>query len=191
MNRRRGGLGLGVLCGIGLLGCEPPAGSGSGGTSTAPEDVQPSPRAAENGVFDASATDALATAMDAAMEQGRATLPDAQARWADQSPVMQERWSVKWAWPAVGGGTEYVWVTPVRWTAFRIEGTLTNAPVDEHDPPHEQGDLVSFPVSEAVDWVHWPTGDVSGSFEGGFTIEAFRAYERGALGGPASGGSPE
>src|SRR5262245_39893069 len=127
-----------------------------------------------------------------ASEQARATAAEAHARWAVASAEDRGRWAIKWAAPAASSASadrapavEHVWVVPLTWSAFRIEGVLSSGPINELAGGHRQGDLVSFPIEEMSDWIHFTDGEVSssgpastdphGAVEGGFTIKVLEA----------------
>jgi uncharacterized protein YegJ (DUF2314 family) len=107
-----------------------------------------------------------------AIARARATAEDARRRWEAASPQQRAHWAVKWASPTVTGAVEHVWVRPIRWSAFRIEGILDSPPLRELACGKSPGDAVSFPIEELSDWLHSPDGDFSGRREGGFTIDA-------------------
>ena len=85
-----------------------------------------------------------------------------------------------------GGGDqrnlEHVWVQPINWSPFRIEGVLLSPPVHTLDCNRRAGELVSFPADQVVDWLHFaadPTTNPSAPFEGGFTVKVLEhAYGR-------------
>jgi uncharacterized protein YegJ (DUF2314 family) len=66
---------------------------------------------------------------------------------------------------------EYLWVTPLHWSPFRVEGRLANPPQRELPGGAQLGDIVSFPAEQFVDWVHFTEQRVDGPREGGFTID--------------------
>jgi len=123
--------------------------------------------------------------------QARLTASDARERWLKTPESERDNWAVKWAAPLdfvfdenndddVGGDGEYaavehVWVRPLHWSPFRIEGVLISDPVNKLHKGRVRGDLVSFPIEELSDWVHFIDGDAQGRREGGFTIDALEA----------------
>ncbi len=109
-----------------------------------------------------------------AIRKARATLEEARGRWqtsrADVAPDAGG-WAVKWAAPTLDGHIEHVWVEPITWSRFRIEGRLASPPKRELLGGASQGELVSFSVEDVSDWVHLIEGRSDGPREGGFTIE--------------------
>lgn len=106
--------------------------------------------------------------MIAAIAEARNTAEAAAERW--RIAADQDRWAVKWEAPTADGGVEYVWVAPLTWSAFRIEGTLASEPETELACGRGAGAIVAFPVEELADWVHYLSDDPAGTREGGFTI---------------------
>jgi uncharacterized protein YegJ (DUF2314 family) len=107
----------------------------------------------------------------AAIERARSTAGRARERW-QADPKGRDAWAVKWAAPTVGGDVEHVWVRPLAWSRFRIEGRLASPPQAELACGRQAGDLVSFPAEELSDWLHLLDGTLDGRREGGFTIDA-------------------
>jgi uncharacterized protein YegJ (DUF2314 family) len=105
-----------------------------------------------------------------AIERARASAEQARRRWG-ADPAGGGTWAVKWAAPTVGGGVEHVWVRPVSWSRFRIEGRLASPPQAELLCGRKAGELVSFPADELSDWLHLADGTADGRREGGFTID--------------------
>ena len=115
----------------------------------------------------------------AAIEQARSSAEQARQKWFYASADDRPRWAVKWAAPLVGkpaDQTEHVCVAPVHWSPFRIEGVLASTPVKDLACGKHLGDLVSFPVEEISDWIHFTTqpasaAELSSPHEGGFTLQ--------------------
>ncbi|MHC4710048.1 MAG: DUF2314 domain-containing protein [Planctomycetota bacterium] len=105
-----------------------------------------------------------------AIERARSTAEQARRRWR-AGPGEGGSWAIKWAAPTVRGGVEHVWVRPVSWSRFRIEGRLASPPHAELVCGRKAGELVSFPVEEMSDWLHLLDGTIDGRREGGFTID--------------------
>lgn len=123
---------------------------------------------------------AFAAELDVAMREARRTAASARRRWME-SQGGSDIWSVKWAAPVIGGDgagrTEHVWITPLRWTANRIEGVLLNQPAREIGAA--RGDLVGFPADELSDWLHehrTGRGDLE-RVDGGFTITVIERHD--------------
>jgi uncharacterized protein YegJ (DUF2314 family) len=108
--------------------------------------------------------------MEAAIERARATVEKARLQW-QADPGGRDAWAVKWAAPTVGGGVEHVWVRPLSWTRFRIEGRLASQPQTPLICGRVAGELVGFPAEQLSDWLHLLGGTVDGPREGGFTID--------------------
>jgi uncharacterized protein YegJ (DUF2314 family) len=102
----------------------------------------------------------------AAMREARRTAPAARGRWAAMDEAGRARWAIKWAAPTVDGGREYVWMRPVAWSPFRIEGRLASPPQRMLESGRVLGDLVSFPHDELADWFL----ENGAQHEGGFTL---------------------
>ncbi|MHC5113181.1 MAG: DUF2314 domain-containing protein [Planctomycetota bacterium] len=102
-----------------------------------------------------------------AIAEARRTAEDARRRW-DLAPLHERpRWAVKWHAPTADGGHEYVWVEPMHWSLFRVEGRLASPPRRELACGRRQDELVSFPSAELADWIYRPA---HGPHEGGFTV---------------------
>jgi len=111
-------------------------------------------------------------ALQAAITQARAEASAARDRWAVADPVDREQWSIKWAARTVDQSIEHVWVKPLTWSPFRIEGVLASTPITELECGRVAGEIVSFPAEELTDWMR-DTGrkDAEGHpvIEGGYT----------------------
>jgi uncharacterized protein YegJ (DUF2314 family) len=115
----------------------------------------------------------------AAIDQARQTAEDARKQWTYAGPDDQKKWAVKWAAPLAGttdDQTEQVWVEPVNWSPFRIEGVLASKPISALACGRTLGELVSFPIEELTDWLHEipdpaSTADSGSRYEGGFTLK--------------------
>jgi uncharacterized protein YegJ (DUF2314 family) len=105
-----------------------------------------------------------------AIERARSTAAQARRRWR-AGPGAGSSWAIKWAAPTIRGGVEHVWVRPVSWSRFRIEGRLASPPHAELVCGRKAGELVSFPIEEMSDWLHLLDGTIDGRREGGFTID--------------------
>ena len=145
--------------------------------------------------------------LDAAMADARSTLDDARQRWSVAKPDERALWAVKWAaplpldssnqpsvdshlpsahgqQPTIDSLNEHVWVQPINWSPFRIEGVLLSQPIRLLDCGRNAGELVSFPVDELADWLHYaadPATNPEAPFEGGFTVKAPGAGVRPAV----------
>jgi uncharacterized protein YegJ (DUF2314 family) len=118
-------------------------------------------------VADASDEEQLARAT----AQARATLEQARQRWQRSGEIERRKFAVKWAAETAVGGVEHLWVRPLTWSAFRIEGTLLSPPTTTLLSGKQAGDFVSFPIEDSSDWVYLHSGDPSGLRDGGFTLD--------------------
>lgn len=119
--------------------------------------------------------DEIRLQLAAAIEQARSTAANARDRWRETPESQRHRWAVKWAAPILDdeGAVEHVWIQPLHWSPFRIEGILLSRPdrpLDASGSSPARGDLVSFPASELSDWVKWHTDEPNDRRDGGFTI---------------------
>ena len=110
--------------------------------------------------------DAEDEALRAAIERARDTAEDARRRWLATPPDERGEWAVKWCAPTDDGGIEYVWVEPMTWSPFRIEGRLASPPRRALACGRALDEIVGFPVEELVDWMR-----EGAEREGGFTVE--------------------
>ena len=167
------GLPLATLA-MAMTGCDDGPREGDGGRSGA-RTAAPEPTASpwlQTGTGHAVAADdadvTLAEGLATATAEARATAERARTAWMAASPTDRATWAIKWAAPTEAGGTEHVWVVPVSWSPFRIEGRLVSTPQTRLACEAGEGDIVGFPIEELSDWVRrLSTGDR----EGGFTIE--------------------
>ncbi len=113
-----------------------------------------------------------------AIAQAQATMDEAREQWLVTSSADRTNWAVQWAAPAVtetgAETTEHVWVQPLHWSPFRVEGVLLSEPLTELVAGKSRGELVGFSSEEVTDWVHFVTGDREGERHGGFTIDALQ-----------------
>ena len=125
------------------------------------------------------------TELDKAATKARETAKEASKRWQQSNLMQRENWLIKWAAPIQpqdSNKKEYVWVKPVEWSPFRIEGILVTKP--SGNIGFNEGDLVAFPIEELYDWVYKIEGDMQGPRQGGFTVEVLEKH----FGTPNSGG---
>jgi len=127
-------------------------------------------------------------AMQEAIAEARRTMASARQQWRDTPTEQRWRWAVKWAAPVQSdgnadsagdggeksqgpdGAVEYLWVRPLHWSPFRIEGRLLSEPRHPLIESPSAGDLVAFPAEQLVDWVKQPA-EPGGPRRGGFTLE--------------------
>ena len=116
--------------------------------------------------------------LEVAISRARQAEPRARRLWASTPEDQKDRWAVLWG---KGRGSsildpespqiEYLWVIPIRWNQFRIEGMLASHPLS--DEQLKPGELIAFASEDLADWIHEPeVGDV----EGGYTIKVLRDY---------------
>jgi uncharacterized protein YegJ (DUF2314 family) len=123
--------------------------------------------------------DDLRDQLEAAAERARQTANEAREQWRKTAESQRHRWAVKWAAPVINDedAFEHVWVRPMHWSRFRIEGMLLSAPDRPLDAAGSsgdspmRGDIVSFPVEELSDWVRWHADNADAERDGGFTID--------------------
>jgi uncharacterized protein YegJ (DUF2314 family) len=123
--------------------------------------------------------DDLRKELEAAAERAQQTVNEAREQWRKTPESQRHRWAVKWAAPVAEdeNAVEHVWVRPMHWSHFRIEGALLSAPDRSLDAAGSsgdsptRGDIVSFPVEELSDWVRWHADNANAERDGGFTID--------------------
>jgi len=165
---------LALLVASTLAGCveepAPPPAQPAAAPSSAWKDV--------NGARVVAADESADAALAAAIKQAQATAETARARWAAAHENERERWAIKWAAPTTDRQAEHVWVRPVNWSPFRVEGVLISQPVVDLECGRREGELVSFPVEELSDWIHYldeSAANAGREFEGGFTVQSLEA----------------
>lgn len=159
------------------LGCEPLEQTDP---SPAPSSGSPPPAVASNWhtLDDALIVQVPGDEIDEELEQAifeaREAAEDQQKAWLQSAPSIRGRWAIKWAASTADGRVEYIWVHPVSWTQFRIEGTLANTPLNELACAKTLGESVGFPIEELADWIHYTTANLDGPHEGGFTMKVLK-----------------
>jgi uncharacterized protein YegJ (DUF2314 family) len=141
--------------------------------------TQPSPWRTQSGSHVVALQDESADReMMAAIAQARATASEARRRWNAADANDRQRWFIKWTAPVDAATTEgeerveHVWVRPLTWSAFRIEGILQSQPVTQLACGKSLGEIVSFPIDELSDWMHLSSEpDADPPFDGGFTVK--------------------
>jgi uncharacterized protein YegJ (DUF2314 family) len=167
-HRFRTGASLAILLAVGCEGQDPPP-------TLEPPAATPADAGSAWRIEDGSARIAVAAGADdtklaEAIARARKTADEARQRW-QAGPGEGGTWAIKWAAPAVGGGVEHVWVRPVSWSRFRVEGRLASPPQAELVCGRSAGEPVSFPIEELSDWLHLLDGTIDGRREGGYTID--------------------
>lgn len=117
-------------------------------------------------------------AMNAAIAQGRRTLPDFFRRLAVPQPGDSE-FSVKFD-ILPGDGVEYVWAVDLDRSTRPMTGILVNQPLYTND---RQGDRVAIPEGSIIDWGYRTGGVMQGNFTnrvllGHMSAEEAAAYRR-------------
>jgi uncharacterized protein YegJ (DUF2314 family) len=128
--------------------------------------------------------------LERATGEARRTLDDARQRWSVAKLEERTLWAVKWAAPlaenadgqahaapagdAAGQSVEHVWVRPLTWSAFRIEGVLLSAPTMSLECGRASGEIVGFPIDQISDWIHFASHQAEAAFEGGYTVRVLQ-----------------
>jgi len=110
------------------------------------------------------ASDTDQVLLEQAAAQARATVDEARTQWLATPEVQRGNWAIKWAIELENGSIEHVWVQPLHWSAFRIEGLLLSDVLTESDDAYTRGQLVSFPVEQLTDWVYQSNGERRGGY---------------------------
>jgi uncharacterized protein YegJ (DUF2314 family) len=171
-----------------LLACGSIAGCGDRTPPPAPQVVRATPEAGpawqvlDDAVVVAVDPAAIDDELQAAMDVARSSAAAEREQWLYAPPEQKRRWAIKWAAPTADDRIEFIWVRPVTWSPHRIEGVLANSPTTELACGRTKGELVSFPIEELADWIHFRSDDFSGAFDGGFTVDALA----GRFGAPGS-----
>ncbi|MCP3904452.1 MAG: DUF2314 domain-containing protein [Planctomycetes bacterium] len=142
----------------------------------------PAPTWAQRDGSDQVAVRAGDTELADAIAEARRTAEGARRRWDEASSHERSLWAVKWRAPTADGHHEFVWVEPLHWSLFRIEGRLASPPRRDLACGRGRDELVSFPSDELTDWIYRPP---TGPDEGGFTVNVLeRRYGGSAPTGP-------
>lgn len=174
LNRKRQGFSTSVAAFLTILlaGCEP---GDDPNQNTVIIPIQPEMPVAWHVLDDALVVSLSEEAIDdelrAAMDVALASADEERENWRFSSNEQKRRWAIKWGASTADGRIEYVWVRPLAWSQYRIEGVLANSPQNELTCGKIRGDLVSFPVEELADWIRFLSDDFNGPYEGGYTLE--------------------
>lgn len=185
----RDGVALLTLLIVALGGCR--EGRDGGSSEPAAPEQRPGWDVSGDRTIVGVADEEMRRALNEARRQAQRTLDDARQRWSASPAEERGHWAIKWAAPVQRDGgadgslppatvdLEHVWVIPVTWTRWRIEGVLASSPL--RTIGYDRGDLVGFSVDEVADWVHTMDGPVdralNGRREGGFTVDVLeRAF---------------
>jgi uncharacterized protein YegJ (DUF2314 family) len=87
------------------------------------------------------------------IEEAQKSAPQAQQQFATALPHERLRFLVLWMAPTADGSREFVWVRPVTWSPFRIEGELLSQPTAPLEAGSTAGDSISFPIEQLADWI--------------------------------------
>ena len=175
------------------FGCEPPPSDSADRAATAPSQTTAQPalwRQVQGATVVAVSDPAVERQLERATGEARRTLDDARQRWSVATPEQRMLWGVKWAAPlaeaagdqnqaspppAAGSeSVEHIWIRPLTWSAFRIEGVLLSTPTRALDCGRTASEIVSFPIDEVSDWIHFASQQADTAFEGGFTVRVLQ-----------------
>lgn len=167
-----------ITLAVACAGCEDA--SPDGGLQPTTASTSPAISTNDSGEVRAHAIERDDPEMLAAIAKARETADEARTRWQASPESSRMRWAIKWAAPNEPGeaddGTEqsveYVWVLPLHWSPFRVEGILASDPIVPLACKAREGDLVSFSIEELADWVYVTD---EGTLEGGFTAAVIAA----------------
>jgi len=120
----------------------------------------------------ASLTDADVADLETVIAEAQATAASARERFNEADPVERLSYIVLWNAPTGEGSLELVWVRPVRWSQFRIEGVLLSEPRQPLHSGRAAGELVSFPVDDLADWAILDVKRPGHTIEGAATLHA-------------------
>ena len=176
-----------------MCGCEPPSSNSGDHAATAPAQTSQQPvwwRNVQGATVVAVNEPAVRQQLEQATNEARRTLNDARMRWGVSKPEERSLWAVKWAAPlaeravdhdeatptggAANESVEHIWIQPLTWSAFRIEGALLSTPTRALECGRTSGEIVSFPVDEVSDWIHFASEQADAAFEGGFTVRVLQ-----------------
>lgn len=126
-----------------------------------------------DGLLALDAADLRHPAFASARREAVSRLEEARLRWTFGDDASRARWMIGWWAVDESGPAELLWVAPLHWSPFRIEGTLRSRPADAQSP--QQGSLVTFSADEVADWVCIHD---DGAIEGGFVLRSVTALRR-------------
>ena len=163
-----------------LIGCErsaPSADTAGAPATRSPETAAPSPWRTGDGdaPLIALPADEPDEALEAAAAEARLAALGARERWSLLGEGSRRGWFIKWAAPTEDGGREYLWVEPLHWSEFRIEGRIASEPQRALAWSRARGDTVGFPAEELVDWIAPGPGELGTPKRGGFTVKELEA----------------
>jgi hypothetical protein len=180
---------LGACLALALSGCEREP------TGSSPPATEPAGIIAKPMLWKGLGDEAIVAVNDPAVERAladagaaaRKSLDDARQRWAIAKPAERGLWAVKWAAPlapplsqsapasepaaAGAASVEHIWVQPINWSPFRIEGVLLSTPRGALECGRSAGEIVSFPIDELSDWIHFASEAPDAPFEGGYSVK--------------------
>ncbi len=173
-------------------GCKPPSSDSADRTAAAPAQTASQPvlwRQLQGATVIAVNDPAVERQLERALGEARRTLDDARQRWNVAKPQERALWAVKWAAPLArhgegqgpattppeaGESVEHIWVRPLTWSAFRVEGVLLSTPTRALECGRTSGEIVGFPIDEISDWIHFASEQANAAFEGGFTVRVLQ-----------------
>jgi len=111
-------------------------------------------------------------ALAESIEEAQRTAHEAREQFNKALPHERVRYALQWMARTVDGSREFVWVRPVEWSPFRIEGVLLSQPTGELEVGAVPGELVSFPIEELADWVILDDNHPGTAVKGATTLNA-------------------
>lgn len=106
------------------------------------------------------------------MKEAQRTAAAAQAEFVASLPHERLQYLVLWMATTADGSCELVWVRPVSWSPFRIEGELKSEPTNTLESGAAAGDMVSFPIEELADWLVRDPAQANRIVKGASTLKA-------------------
>jgi uncharacterized protein YegJ (DUF2314 family) len=110
--------------------------------------------------------------LSTSIEEAQRTAEAAREQFASALPHERLRFVVLWMAPTMEGSREFVWVRPLSWSPFRIEGELQSEPTMPLESSGTRGAVVSFPIEELADWVIFDPDRPGYAVKGAVTIQA-------------------
>lgn len=107
-----------------------------------------------------------------AIAKTQASAKEAQAQFVKEIPADQTRYAILWMAATTEGSREFVWVRPVSWSLFRIEGVLLSEPTQPLECGRSTGEFVSFPVEDLADWAILDPKNPGQALQGAATLQA-------------------
>lgn len=118
-------------------------------------------------VIDPADTDLLA-----AIAAARDTLEGTRHRWLHATQLERRQYFIKFSHPLPDGRSEHLWLHPLHWSPFRIEGRLVSRPRLARDL--QPGHLVETTRESIIDWLI----QLPDRTDGGYTSAVLRQHGR-------------